>query len=205
MFDSSVLILALITLLVRFDFARTRQRYGLRTPDEIFRRGAQHYRRTCEELVRGELRPVHWPAEEAWDGADLFVYGHTDSQDLTAIDIEGRRRAFANTGTWTRKVIRIATNLKLPPVFVPTYELSYVTVDRVAAGITVRLWERPKGIEYRLPWTERLATLGRHRPPLRPADTTPRVAQELTIPFRPAFGEPVGGEARRLATRQRGA
>ena len=151
------------------------------------------------------MRPVHWPAEEQWAGVDLFVYGHTHSQDLTAIDVEGVQRAFVNTGTWTRKVIRIATNLKLPPVFVPTYELSYVTVDRAAAGITVRLWERPKGLEYRLPWTERLATLGRRRPPLRPADTTPRVAQELTLPFRPDFGGAVSGEVRGAVTRQRGA
>ena len=205
MFDSSVLILALITLLVRFDFARMRRRYGLRDPDEIFRRGARHYRRTCEELVRGELRPVHWPAEEPWSGADLFVYGHTHSPDLTAIDVDGVQRAFVNTGTWTRKVIRIATNLKLPPVFVPTYQLSYVTVDRATNGITVRLWERPKSLTYRLPWTERLATLGRQRPPLRPVDTTPRVVHELTLPFRPDFGGAASDEARRLAGRKRGA
>lgn len=187
-FDSSALVVALIALLIRFDFGRTRARYGLRDPDEIFRRGARHYRRTCEELVRGDLRAFHWPADEPWAGADLFVYGHTHTQDLTAIEVEGAPRAFANTGTWTRKVIRIPTNLKLPPVFVPTYELTYITVERAADGIVARLWERPKALEYQLPWTERLATLGRRRPPQRPADTTPRVLTELTIPFRPGIG-----------------
>lgn len=188
MFDSSVLVIALIALLIRFDFGRTRERYGLRDPDDVLRRGARHYRRTCEELVRGELRPFHWPADEPWEGSDLFVYGHTHSQELTAIDVDDAPRAFANTGTWTRKVIRIKTNLKLPPVFVPTYELTYVTVDRAANGIVARLWERPKALEYRLPWTERLATLGRSRPPRRPADTAPRIVQETTIPFRPGVG-----------------
>jgi hypothetical protein len=77
MFDSSLLVGGLIWILIRFDFARTRRRYGLQDPDDIFRRGARHYRRTCEELVSGALRPVHWPAEEPWSGADLFVYGHT--------------------------------------------------------------------------------------------------------------------------------
>jgi hypothetical protein len=83
MFDSSLLVGGLIWILIRFDFARTRRRYGLQDPDDIFRRGARHYRRTCEELVSGALRPVHWPAEEPWSGADLFVYGHTHTQDLT--------------------------------------------------------------------------------------------------------------------------
>jgi hypothetical protein len=188
MFDSSVLVIALIALLIRFDFGRTRQRYGLGDPDDIFRRGARHYRRTCEELVRGDLRPVHWPADEPWEGADLFVYGHTHSQDLTAIEVGDTPRAFANTGTWTRKVIRIPTNLKLPPVFVPTYELTYVTVDRTPDGIVARLWERPKALEYRLPWIERLATLWRDRPPQRPADTNPRILQEQTLPLRAGVG-----------------
>ena len=85
-------------------------------------------------------------------------------------------------------MIRIPTNLKLPPVFVPTYELTYVTVDRAPNGIVARLWERPKALEYRLPWTERLATLWRDRPPQRPADISPRILQELTIPFRAGVG-----------------
>ena len=127
--------------------------------------------------MRGELRPVHLPADEPWEGTDLFVYGHTHSQDLSAIEVGDTTRAFANTGTWTRKVIRIPTNLKLPPVFVPTYELTYVTVDRAPNGIVARLWERPKALEYRLPWTERLATLWRDRPPQRPADISPRICK----------------------------
>ena len=202
MFDSSLLVGGLIWILIRFDFARTRRRYGLQDPDDIFRRGTRHYRRTCEELVSGALRPVHWPAEEPWSGADLFVYGHTHTQDLTTMPVEGAPRAFANTGTWTRKVIRIATNLKLPPVFIPVYELSYLTVERAAAAMTITLWERPKTLEYRLPWTERLASLFRHRPTMRPASLTPRPVKSATIPFRagvdrPAILGPIGNSARR--------
>lgn len=202
MFDSSLLMGLIVWLLIRFDFSRTRRRYGLQDPDDIFRRGARHYRRTCEQLVTGTLRPVHWPAEEPWNGADLFVYGHTHTQNLTTLMIEERPRAFANTGTWTRKVIRIATNLKLPPVFVPVYELSYLTVERVAAAMTITLWERPKVLEYRLPWSERLASLFRRRPPMRPASLTPRVVKSATIPFRPGIDRPatlgpIGNSARR--------
>lgn len=189
MFDSSLLMITLISLLVRFDFARTRRRYGLQDPDDIFRRGARHYRRTCEALVRGEMRPAHWPAEEEWRGVDLFVYGHTHTQALDAIDVDGRPRAFANTGTWTRKVIRITTHLKLPPVFIPTYELSYITVERIGAAIRVRLWDRPKGLTYRLPWTERLAILVRRRPPQQPRDLAPQELDSLTLPFHPGVGD----------------
>ncbi len=190
MFDSSLLVGFLVWMLIRFDFARTRRRYGLQDPDDIFRRGARHYRRTCEELVSGEQVPVHWPAEEPWNGADLFVYGHTHTQALTTIDHDGAPRAFANTGTWTRKVIRIQTNLKLPPVFIPVYELSYLTVERVANAMQITLWDRPKALIYRLPWTERLAILFRRRPPMRLTDLAPRAVDTVTIPFRPGIDRP---------------
>ena len=193
MFDSSLLMLLLVYALVRFDFSRTHKRYGLQDPDDIFRRGARHYRRTCEALVTGNARPAHWPEDRPWDGTDLFVYGHTHTQNLTTIPYEGGLRAFANTGTWTRKVIRIRANLKLPPVFVPTYELSYVTVERVADGVRVALWERPKVLTYRLPWSERLAILFRERPPMRPAALTPRVVATSVLPLR------AGGAAYDLA------
>jgi hypothetical protein len=191
LFDSSILLLLLVSFLVRYDFARTRRRYGLQDPDDIFRRGARHYRRICEALVGGALHPAHWPADDPWTGADLFVYGHTHTQALTSIPVGDCQRAFANTGTWTRKVIRVRTHLKLPPVFVPVYELTYVTVRRAGAAIVVELWERPKVLEYRLPWTERLATIGNRRPRLRPPDLVPRVLESVTIPFRPGVAAPL--------------
>ncbi|HET8626319.1 MAG TPA: metallophosphoesterase [Thermomicrobiales bacterium] len=197
-FDSSLLLIFFVWLLIRYDFGRTRRRYGLQDPDDIFRRGARHYRRTCEGLVRGALLPAHWPRDEPWTGADLFVYGHTHEQALTEIDVDGRPRAFANTGTWTRKVVRIRTHLKLPPVFVPTYELTYLLVRRVGAAVRVELWERPKVLTYRLPWTERLATLGRRRPGPRGDDLAPRVLAATEIPFRRGVAAPLpaGREAR---------
>lgn len=184
MFDSSLLVGLLIWMLVRFDFSRARRRYGLQDPDDIFRRGARHYRRTCEELVSGFQRPVHWPPEEPWWGADLFVYGHTHSQELVPLTVGDSTRAFANTGTWTRKVIRLNTNLKLPPVFVPLYQLTYLTVERAGSGIAVTLWERPKALAYRLPWAERLAILFRYRPAMHPPDLAPRILESLTLPLR---------------------
>lgn len=190
-FDSSALLLILIWLVIRYDFQRTKRRYGIQDPDDIFRRGARHYRRTCEALVSGALRPVHWPADEPWTGADLFVYGHTHTQALTELTVGGERRAFANTGTWTRKVIRIPTHFRLPPVFVPTYELTYVVARPTGAALRVELWERPKALEYRLPWTEWLATLGRRRRPLRPADLAPRRLAAATLPFRAGFAAPL--------------
>lgn len=206
MFDSSILMGLLIWLLIRFDFSRTRRRYGLQDPDDIFRRGARHYRRTCEELVVGRQRPVHWPSEEAWSGTDLFVYGHTHTQALTTIPVEGTPRAFANTGTWTRKVVRINTHLKLPPVFVPVYELAYVTVERRGAAMQVTLWEQPKVLEYRLPWTEHLAILFRHRPPMHPPSLGAHVVSRATIPFRPGVDRPaILGPIGNSARRQRGA
>jgi UDP-2,3-diacylglucosamine pyrophosphatase LpxH len=189
-FDSSLIIFILVALLVRYDFARMRRRFHIQDPDDIFRRGARHYRRTCEALVSGILLPAHWPDDEPWTGADLFVYGHTHSQALTTIAVGGQPRTFANAGTWTRKVIRMPTHLRLPPVFVPTYELTYVVVQRAGAAMRVELWERPKALDYRLPWTERLATLGRRRKRLRPADLAPRLLESAAVPFRAGVTAP---------------
>lgn len=185
-FDSSLLLVFLVWLLVRYDFARTRRRYGLQDPDDIFRRGARHYRRTCEGLVSGRLRPAHWLPGEAWSGTDLFVYGHTHEEELVRAEDSNSVRAFANTGTWTRKVVRLQTHFRLPPVFIPTYCLSYVVVAPTAGRVHVSLWVQPKELTYRLPWTERLATLGRRRPPQRPPSLAPRLVNEVVIPFRSA-------------------
>lgn len=184
-FDSSLLLIFLVWLLVRYDFARTRRRYGLQDPDDILRRGARHYRRTCESLVSGRLRPAFWPVDTPWEGADLFVYGHTHEEDLTLNEDSDTVRAYANTGTWTRKVIRLQTHFRLPPVFIPIFSLSYVVVERTGDRMRVRLWVQPKELTYRLPWTERLATLGRRRPAQRPPSLAPQILKEVSIPFRP--------------------
>jgi hypothetical protein len=79
----------------------------------------------------------------------------------------------------------VRAHLRLPPVFFPVYELNYVIVRRVNAAIEVELWEWPKSLNYRLPWTERLATIGRRPPRLQLDDMRPYVVDSIVIPFRP--------------------
>ena len=97
--------------------------------------------------------------------------------------MDGRQTAYLNTGTWMRKIVRLPTRLKLPPVFIPAYELTYAVVRMTPAGLSVTLNERVKPLPYRLGWAERLATF-RKRPPLAPTAMAGRevIIAHVTLP-----------------------
>ena len=96
------------------------------------------------------------------------MYGHNHIAELEEYVVGERRTAFVNTGTWMRKIVRLPTRLKLPPVFIPAYQLTYAVVRMTPAGLSVTLNERVKPLPYRLGWAERIATF-RKRPPLPPS------------------------------------
>jgi len=162
-----VVVLGLVLLMLRHDFMRWRRRSGLLEPLQIVAEGEEHYRASCRSFLAGERQPAHRHAAQRAPGAavDVFVYGHNHIAELEEYRIGERRTAFVNTGTWMRKIVRLPTRLKLPPVFVPVYDLTYAILRMTPAGLSVTLNERVKPLSYHLGWAERLATF-RTRPPL---------------------------------------
>ncbi len=158
-----VVVLGLVLLMLRHDFTRWRRRSGLHEPLQIVAEGAEHYRASCRSFLAGERQPSH-RTEQAMP-IDVFVYGHNHVAELEEYVVGERRTAFVNTGTWMRKIIRLPTRLKLPPVFVPAYQLTYTLVQMTPAGLSVSLNERVKPLPFRLGWAERLATFRKRPPP----------------------------------------
>jgi len=170
-----VVVLGLFLLMLRHDFTRWRRRSGLLEPLQIVAEGEEHYHASCRSFLAGERQPAHRQDRAA--AVDVFLYGHNHIAELEEYTVGGRRTAFINTGTWMRKIVRLPTRLKLPPVFIPAYQLTYAVLRMTPAGLCIALNERVKPLPYRLGWAERIATF-RTRPPLLPARLT---GQEVTI------------------------
>ncbi|MHB9288202.1 metallophosphoesterase [Halobacteriales archaeon Cl-PHB] len=103
-----------IYLLVR-DVRKTLSRFGLFAIAEAEKRSSPY-----EERARVVF--ADHPEVAA------FVYGHTHRVSLTEVD----DRAILNTGTWLKRLERTPTRIGLlPPVFYPSFRLSYF---RVTAG-----------------------------------------------------------------------
>ena len=170
-----VVVLGLVLLMLRHDFMRWRRRSGLLEPLQIVAEGEEHYRASCRAFLAGERQPAHRQDRAA--AVDVFVYGHNHIAELEEYVVGRRQTAFVNTGTWMRKIVRLPTRLKLPPVFVPEYQLTYAVLRMTTLGLSVTLNERVKPLPYRLGWAERIATF-RKRPPLPVAALA---GQEVTL------------------------
>ncbi len=170
-----VVVLGLVLLMLRHDFTRWRRRSGLLEPLQIVAEGEEQYHAACRSFLAGKRQPAHRQDRAA--AVDVFMYGHNHIAELKEYTVGERRTAFINTGTWMRKIVRLPTRLKLPPVFIPAYQLTYAVLRMTLAGLSVTLNERVKPLPYRLGWAERIATF-RKRPPLPPATLT---GQEVTL------------------------
>jgi UDP-2,3-diacylglucosamine pyrophosphatase LpxH len=158
-----VVVLGLVLLMLRHDFMRWRRRSGLLEPLQIVAEGEEHYHASCRAFLAGERQPAH--RQDRVAAVDVFLYGHNHIAELEEYVVGERHTAFVNTGTWMRKIVRLPTRLRLPPVFVPAYQLTYAVLRMTPAGLSVTLNERVKPLPYRLGWAERIATF-RKRPPL---------------------------------------
>lgn len=178
-----IVVLGLVLLMLRRDFMRWRRRSGLHEPLQIVAEGEEHYRASCRAFLEGGRRPSHRQATAT--PIDVFLYGHNHIAEIEEYTVGERRTAFVNTGTWMRKIIRLPARWKLPPVFVPAYELTYTMLRMTPVGLSVTLNERVKPLPYHLGWAERIATF-RKRPPTPSAETAGQSVRigSVTLPAR---------------------
>ena len=144
--DAFGLVLLFLAWLAKRDAMNTLRRWGIDDLDRILRAGELRLERRARQALR-ENR------------ADLYVFGHTHEEFLRPL---GEGRAWCNTGTWMKRLQRVRAWLRLPPVFVPVFRLTYIRVtDTDAAGVSVQLRARGRCHAPRLALLERLAILGR--------------------------------------------
>lgn len=182
-----LVVLGLVLLVVWVDFMRWRRRVGVTEPVQIIAATQEHYHVACRAYLDGTRCPLHRQGDDT--PIDVFAFGHNHTAEVLPHDAGGRPTVIANSGTWVRKIVRLPTHLKLPPVFIPRYDLNYLTVCTTAAGLEVALQRRVKPLPYHLGWPEQLATFGM-RPPHERLDTAGPVetvtVARLPLPARAA-------------------
>jgi len=151
-------VLGLVIAVLWWDFARWRKQTGVGEPRQIVAATQEHYHVACRDFLDGTRRPEHREGDDK--PIDLFLFGHNHIAEVQPYDAGGRPTAFANTGTWMRRILRWRTHCKMPPVFIPRYDLTYITVRAIPVGLETTLMKRVRPLPYSLGWPERLATLG---------------------------------------------
>lgn len=176
-----VVVLGLVIVVLWWDFVRWRRRGGVDEPRQIVAATQEQYHVACRDFLNGTRRPQHRESNDR--PIDLFLFGHNHSAELQLHDAHGHPTAYGNTGTWMRRILRWRTHFRMPPVFIPRYDLTYITVRAVAAGLEVQLLKRVKPLPYRLGWPERLATF-RLLPKLERAEEagTVRLLTQVVLP-----------------------
>ncbi len=163
-----VVVLGLVLFVLWWDFMRWRRRIGVLEPVQIIAATREHYHAACRAYLNGTRRPAHRQGGHA--PIDVFLFGHNHTAEVCAHDAGGRPTIIGNSGTWVRKITRLRTHLKMPPVFIPRYDLTYLTAHLTPDGLEVALKRRVKPLRYHLGWPEQFATLGNRPPPERLAD-----------------------------------
>lgn len=151
LYVNGVLALTAVLLAIPFalasrDIKKTLQRYGV-DPSRDFRISKhERYLAAAQNIFESHPRVA------------LFIYGHTHTPSLTAIN----QQLVINTGTWLKRLTRIrARSRLLPSVYVSSFTLSYFEVSATEAGIRVRYNEVPKKVQDRLTLAQRLQVWGK--------------------------------------------
>ncbi len=134
----------------------------------------QDFKRTLDRFQLVETEFTVDPSEPYLEAASeifaerpetaIFCYGHTHRPAVDELD----GRLVVNTGTWLKRFHRrpVVAGL-LPPVFQPSFRLSYVRIGREPGGVAVEYEtiEKADPTKEDLTLTERLLTVGREPEP----------------------------------------
>ena len=151
---TNLALLALLSTFLGRSFRRAATTYGLPTPDEAADEAQARKGDLPELLARRD--PT----------ARVLVTGHTHEPGI--IRLPGDRVA-ADAGCWVRGLVPVRAWLSLPPVFVPSYPVTWVDIRAMPEGVAVELWERRLSVTRRLGRIERLVA----RRPLPPDTAAP--------------------------------
>jgi UDP-2,3-diacylglucosamine pyrophosphatase LpxH len=151
---TNLALLAVLSTFLGRSFRRAAAAYGLPSPDEATEEAQVPQSDLPELLARRDPE------------ATVLLTGHTHEPRI--VRLPGGKVA-ADAGCWVRGLVPVRTWLSLPPVFVPTYPVTWVDIQATAGGVAVDLWERRLAVIQRIGRIERLAA----RRPLPPADAAP--------------------------------
>lgn len=156
--DMTFIFFGVIAYVIKRDVMRTLRNYGITQYDELMRKRSTYYNAIGKRILEGERITITPLAS-----VDLFIHGHTHHPELKKILLTGKRRekGYANTGSWHRGVIKLKTMFGFPPVFAPSYELTYLKIFQQQNELIVQQWEFGKTYALSLTSLQRIAIFGK--------------------------------------------
>jgi UDP-2,3-diacylglucosamine pyrophosphatase LpxH len=154
-FDMVVVILLFFVSLVRKDFIKRLRSYGVQSLTEILLSLQEAYRKRAKAVCKGDN-----PYKEK---TDFYVNGHTHIADLH----RSKKGGFihGDSGSWKKLMKRMSAYFNFPIIFVPYYDLSYITCSRSGDEINLELRSWPKEYKSKLTILERLTLKKRKKIP----------------------------------------
>lgn len=153
---SFMLLLAVPLFIIGRDIYSTLKRYHLMGLEHAVEQKADAYDEAAQRVFAAD------PAVK------VFIYGHTHEASLQRIG----DRAIINTGTWIKKLTRVAAHARfLPDVYAPSYCLSIFQIQDVNGQLAIRFEVIDKEPLPELTWLQRLITFGRR--PMKAPDIPP--------------------------------
>lgn len=156
--DVTFIFWSIIMYIIKRDVMRTLRNYGITRYDELMRKRSTYYNTIGKRILEGEEITV-MPVSDV----DFFVHGHTHHAELKKMAVAGKRRekGYANTGSWHKGIAKLKTMFGFPPVFAPSYELSYLKVFQRQEKVIAQQWEFGKEYNLSLTSLQRIAIFGK--------------------------------------------
>lgn len=162
LFLAAFLLLFIPLWLILKDLSKTLRRYGFQARKGLKRQKESLYLQAAQKAFEQTPETL------------IFIYGHTHQPSMTTLG----DRYVINTGSWLKKLHRVAPTLKfLPAVYYPSFQLNYFkiaeTVEGDNAAIEISYAFLPKQVTTELTPLEKLAIAGKdpHNPINIPAKT----------------------------------
>lgn len=153
-FDMVIVILLFFISLVRKDFKKRIRLYGVQSLSEILISLHQAFKNRAKEVCSGK-NPYNKKSH-------LYVNGHTHIAGLFTPEEENF--VHVDTGSWKKLMKQVPAYFHFPGVFVPYYDLTYLSCrlsdDRKSVNVELRSW--PKEFSPKLTLLERI-TIKKHK------------------------------------------
>jgi len=169
-FDMVIVAIFVFFWFVKRDFRKRLREYGIHDFGEILIARHRAYKKRARDVSDGK--------NDFNEKADFYVTGHTHIAGLYTFD--DKKVSFVDTGSWKQLMKRIPTRLRFPSVYVPYFNLSYVTFKVLDGEMVVSLKNWPKDFETKLTVLESFALKSKYIP--KPV-MNDEVVSELRFPL----------------------
>lgn len=173
-FDMVVVIIVVFVWLVKRDFRKRLNEYGIQSLSDILLSRYRAYKSRAKKVVSGK--------NDFNQKAEFYVNGHTHVAGLHGLKEE--ELYFADTGSWKQLMKRISARFRFPTVYAPYFSLTYLEFEPQNNEMIIRMKKWPKDFKPNLTVLERFVVKNKHIPKPILED---KVVHEIKLPFKKTF------------------